>query len=305
MADAPQLLAVPNVSEGRDARAVAGLARAFARGVHLLDSHTDATHNRSVFTLAGHDGPIATSLEAGAHAAVESIDMRSHEGAHPCVGALDVAPVVYLAPSARDRAERSALEAGERIGALGVPVFLYGYLATSGERRERAHFRGGGLDTLARRMDAGELRPDFGPSHPHPSAGATLVTARPPLAAFNLELEGIGLEQGRRIAADLREAGGGLEGVRAIALDLGSGVIQISTNVHDPISVPLRAVVASTADLARPLGGSLARAEVVGLLPRGALEGFPAELSLHTGAGEWDPAQGLIEERIAALAEGG
>ena len=147
--------------------------------------------------------------------------MRRHEGAHPCVGALDVCPVVWLGEDDRDAAREEALEAAREIGSeLRVPVFLYGELASHRSRRERAFFRSGGLVELRRRLDAGELRPDFGPAELHPSAGATLVTARPPLAAFNVELEGAEIETTREIANLLRESGGGLSGVRAIGIDL-------------------------------------------------------------------------------------
>ena len=166
--------------------------------------------------------------------------MAAYEGLHPAVGALDVCPLVWLDPGDRDAAARRGARAvAERIGALGVPVFLYGELAAAPERRERAFFRNGGLAELWLRMESGELRPDHGPSLPHPSAGATLVTARPPLAAFNVELDSGDVEVARAVAAGLRESGGGLPGVRAIGLALGSGRGQVSTNVHDPLATPL------------------------------------------------------------------
>ena len=177
-----------------------------------------------------------------------------------------------------------------------MPVFLYGELATASDRRERAFFRRGGLPELTRRMQSGELKPDRGPDEPHPTAGATLVTARPPLAAFNLLLDTRELEVGKQIAAELREAGGGLPGVRAIALELEDG-IQISTNVHDPVAVPLRRVVAEVERLGEPSGASPTSAELVGLVPQAALDGFPAEL-------EWidpDIDARVIERRLAQL----
>jgi glutamate formiminotransferase / 5-formyltetrahydrofolate cyclo-ligase len=205
--------------------------------------------------------------------------------------------VVWLTQDDRDVARDQAQRAADAIAGLGVPVFLYGELASAPERRERAFFRSGGLDALRTRMEAGELRPDRGPDAPHQTAGATLVTARPPLAAFNLELEGAALAAARAIAADLREAGGGLRGVRAIGLELG-GRTQVSTNVHDPVSVPLAEVVARVAELAADHGARIVQAEIVGLVPRAALEGFPRDISL----GEFDPARGVIEERLRGLA---
>jgi glutamate formiminotransferase / 5-formyltetrahydrofolate cyclo-ligase len=292
------LLAVPNFSEGRRLGTLREIVDAFSSGdPELLDFHFDTRHNRTAVTIAGRPDLLGSALLAGARAAVERIDMREHQGAHPCIGALDVCPLVYLRADDRDLAVRSALDAAERIAAeLEVPVFLYGELATASDRRERAFFRRGGLPELTRRMQSGELKPDRGRDEPHPTAGATLVTARPPLAAFNLLLDTRELEVGKQIAAELREAGGGLPGVRAIALELEDG-IQISTNVHDPIAVPLRRVVAEVERLGEPSGASPTSAELVGLVPQAALDGFPTEL-------EWvdpDIDARVIERRVAEL----
>ena len=142
-------------------------------------------------------------------------------------------------------------------------------------------------------MRSGELVPDFGPAAPHPTAGATLVTARPPLAAFNVELDTDDLAVAAAIAADLRESGGGPAGVRAIAIDLG-GRAQVSTNVHDPISVPLGAVIERVRELAAAHGAAPVAAEVVGLVPRAALRELPADVPLV----DFDPATRTLEERI-------
>jgi glutamate formiminotransferase / 5-formyltetrahydrofolate cyclo-ligase len=149
---------------------------------------------------------------------------------------------------------------------------------------------------LRRRLDSGELRPDLGPAELHPTAGATLVTARPPLAAFNLELEGAGMEATREIAAGLRESGGGRPGVRALGIDLGGGRTQVTTNVHDPIAVPLAMVVEHVSELAAARGARPVAGEIVGLVPEAFLEGLPEELPL-TG---FDPARHVIERRVRA-----
>ena len=292
------LLTVPNVSEGRDEAVIGRLAGAFAVDAALLDSHSDAIHNRTVFTLAPTAGDPLPALASGARTAIEALDLSEHRGEHPRIGALDVAPVVWLDEAGRDAAREQARRAAEAIAALGVPVFLYGELASAPERRERAFFRRGGLDALRTRMAAGELRPDLGPDALHPTAGATLVTARPPLAAFNLILEGAALAAAREVAARLRESGGGLPGVRAIGLQFGDHT-QVSTNVHDPISVPLAEVVDRVGELAADHGARVAEAEIVGLVPRAALAGFPADLPL----GEFDPKRGVIEERLRVLAD--
>ena len=244
-----RLLAIPNVSEGRDTSCIAQLETAFSRGVSLLDRHSDAEHNRTVFTLAGPPGALLDALTSGAEESIATIDMGSHEGLHPAVGALDVCPVVWLDPADRAAARTEAAELADQIGELGVPVFLYGEMATHPEHAERAYFRNGGLAELWLRMEGGELRPDRGPALPHRTAGVTLVTARPPLAAFNIELEGADLDAARAVAAGLRESGGGLPGVRAIGLPLSSGRTQISTNVHDPFEVSLARVVERVREL--------------------------------------------------------
>lgn len=291
------LLAVPNVSEGRDGARIELLARAFSAGVELLDRHSDPDHNRTVLTLAGDRAALAAAIARGAAEAVRTIDMDAHEGVHPAIGALDVCPVVWVDREDRERARDTALGIAGEIGDLGVPVFLYGELAAGPEHVERAYFRNGGLAELWLRMDAGELRPDRGPGTPHRTAGATLVTARPPLGAFNLELDSDQLELARAVAAGLRESGGGLPGVRAIGLPLPSGRVQVSANVHDPVAVPLASVVERVRELAAPLGSRPLAAELVGLIPAAALAGYPEDVPIR----DFDPDSRTIESRLAAL----
>lgn len=294
----PQLLAVPNVSEGIDAARIAALQSAFSRGTALLDRHSDADHERTVFTLAADAGPLRDALLSGAQEAIETIDMTTYGGLHPAVGALDVCPIVWLKPADRAAARTEAIEVAEQIGGLGVPVFLYGELASRPEHAERAYFRNGGLAELWVRMEGGGLRPDFGPDFPHRSAGVTLVSARPPLAAFNVELDSGDLDLARAVAAGLRESGGGLPGVRAIGLMLDSGRTQVSTNVHDPLAVPLAKVVERVRALAAPLGARPLEAEVVGLVPAVALAGYPDAVPIRG----FDPTVQTIEARLPATA---
>lgn len=291
----PPLLAVPNVSEGSDAERLGRLELAFTRGVSLLDRHYDADHGRSVFTLAGQPGALAGALATGAEEALETIDMHDYRGAHPAIGSLDVCPVVWFSPGDRGAAGAEAVAVAEQIGGLGIPIFLYGELARDPGRAERAYFRNGGLSELWLRMESGELRPDFGPDLPHRSAGATLVTARPPLAAFNVELDTEDVEIARAVAAGLREAGGGPTGVRAIGLLLSSGRAQVSTNVHDPLAVPLGEVVERVRGLAAPLGARPLEAELVGLVPEAAVAGYPEDVPIR----DFDPRQHVIERRLA------
>jgi glutamate formiminotransferase / 5-formyltetrahydrofolate cyclo-ligase len=273
------LLAVPNVSEGRDAVAVAEIADAFAAGgAQLLDIHSDPDHNRSVVTLSGEPGALSHALLAGAREAIERIDLTRHRGLHPHVGALDVAPVVHLDQAMRGAACAEALVAADLIASeLDVPVFLYGALAGG---RTRAELRRGGPGELGRRMRAGELRPDFGPAEPHPTAGATLVAARPPLIAFNVELAPPATKaDAMGIAAGLREGGpAGLPGVRAIGLELpnGDGRPQVSLNIEDHERVSLADVVLAIARHA-----TIAEAELVGLAPAAAFDDFPDDIHVR------------------------
>ena len=211
------LVAVPNFSEGRSTRVIGALEATLGSHARVLNRHYDAQHNRCVFTIAAEPPKLVEALLAGAEHAIDLIDMRGHQGLHPHIGALDVCPVVWQADERHDGAVAAARHVAKGIAALGIPVFFYGELATSPERVERAYFREGGPAELARRMKSGELKPDLGPAEPHTSAGATLVTAREPLVAFNVELDTPNPEIARTIAAELREAGGGLPGVRALA----------------------------------------------------------------------------------------
>jgi glutamate formiminotransferase len=293
----PTLLAAPNVSAGSDEGGLAEIAAAFGRSVALLDRHSDADHDRTVFTLAGAGGRLTDALVSGAEVALERIDMSSYRGAHPAIGALDVCPLVWLDPADRDAARTEAIAVATQIAGLGLPVFLYGELAREPARAERAYFRNGGLAELWLRMESGELRPDFGPDLPHRRGGATLVTARPPLAAFNVELDSGDVEVAGSVAAGLREAGGGLPGVRAIGLRLSSGRTQVSTNIHDPLALPLGDVVERVRELAAPLGARPLEAELVGLVAAAALAGYPEDVPMRG----FDPERHVIERRLAAL----
>ena len=268
------LLAIPNVSEGRDSAAIDAIALAF--DARLLDVHSDADHHRSVFTLAGEPGKLAQAVADGAAEVIRRVDVNHHEGIHPRVGAIDVAPIVYLDPADRGAACAEALVLGDLLGdELELPVFLYGELA---QGRTRAELRLGGPATLASRIASDELRPDFGPRRLHPTAGAVLVAARPPLIAFNVELAPPAtLEDARAIAARIRERGPeGLESVRAIGLWLAArDVAQVSTNVEDHRATSLARVVEAIARHATPI-----RAELVGLAPRAAFDGFPDDLTV-------------------------
>lgn len=284
------LLAVPNVSEGRDPQLIELIARSFDS--RRLDLHSDPDHNRTVITLAGHPGELAGAVLEGARAAVKQLDLGRHQGAHPRVGVIDVAPFVYLKDKDRGAACAEALVLGDLLGEeLELPVFLYGEL---GGGRTRAELRRGGPARLAERIAQHELSPDFGRPRLHPTAGAVLVTARPPLVAFNVELAApASLADAKAIAAALREDGGqGIRSVRALGLWLERrGVAQVSVNVEDYRAAPLAAVVEAIARHA-----PIAETELVGLAPAAAFQGFPVEIPVRNHA--------TIEQALGAAIEG-
>jgi glutamate formiminotransferase / 5-formyltetrahydrofolate cyclo-ligase len=269
------VIAVPNVSEGRDRATLDAIGEAFAAGgARLLDVHADVDHHRSVFTLAGEPGRLGVALAAGTEEALRRIDLEAERGIHPHVGVVDVVPIVFRTAAERGAASAEALIAGEEIGRLGVPVLLYGALAGG---RTRAQLRRGGPDALAARLASGELSPDFGPAVMDPRKGATLVAARPPLIAFNLELDAP-LEVAKATARAVREGGAdGLPGVRALGLQLeSSGTVQLSVNVEDHEAVPLAKLLDAVSQFAQVTAG-----EVVGLPPRAAFDGWPDDVPLR------------------------
>jgi glutamate formiminotransferase len=253
---------------------VKAIAAAF--DARLLDVHRDPDHDRSVFTLAGAPGALAHAVLGGAREAITRIDLRACTGVHPRVGALDVAPIVYLDECARGGACAEALVLADLLGhELELPVFLYGEL---GGGRTRAELRRGGPEELARRVRDQELTPDFGPRALDPRTGAALVAARPPLVAFNVELSAPATEQdARAIAHRIREGGEeGLAGIRALGLWLPErSLAQVSTNIENPAKTSPGDVVKAVARHAR-----VAAVELVGLAPEWALATLPADLQV-------------------------
>jgi glutamate formiminotransferase / 5-formyltetrahydrofolate cyclo-ligase len=253
------LVAVPNVSEGRDEVALQAIADAFGPG--LIYRSSDHDHHRSVFTLAGEPGTLHTAVLNGARAVLERIDLTHHEGVHPRVGALDVAPIVYLSEADKGAAAAEALVLADELGELGIPVYLYGEL---GGGRTRAELRKPGAIQ--------HMTPDFGPPKLHPTAGATLVAARPPLIAFNVEIDA-SLDTAKAIAALIRQ----LPGVKALGLELRRAqTVQVSTNIEDHTQVTAADVVEAVRRHADVTG-----AELVAPAPRAALENFPQDVPLR------------------------
>jgi glutamate formiminotransferase len=263
------LESVPNFSEGRDRGVIDKIGAALGAHARVLDVHADADHNRSVFTIVGDDAEIVDALIAGIACARDCIDLRTHDGVHPRIGAADIVPVVAVLPEDAERARAAAREVARRVGEeLGLPVFLYAEL---GDGHGPAFFRQGGPEQLQRRIEDGELAPDFGPSRLHPSAGGVIVGARRPLIAFNVDLAKADVDAARAIARVVRERDGGFPGVRALGLDLPrAGRAQISMNVEDWEAAALHDIVAAIEREAAARGVELAGAELVGLMPAGA-----------------------------------
>jgi glutamate formiminotransferase len=263
------LEAVPNFSEGRDAATIEAIGEVLAARARLLDVHSDEDHNRSVYTLVGSEEELVDALLAGIACACERIDLRRHEGAHPRIGVADVVPLVPIRESDGERARVAALALARRIGdELDLPVFLYADLAPG---RGPAFFRRGGPEELQRRIEGGELAPDFGPDRVDARTGGVIVGARPPLIAFNVNLAGGDLEAARAVARTVRERSGGFTGVRALGLSLPrAGHVQVSLNVENWQASALHEVVAAVEREARERGLRVIGAELVGLLPAGA-----------------------------------
>jgi glutamate formiminotransferase len=260
------LESVPNFSEGRDRGTIEALAAALGGPAELLDVHSDPDHNRSVFTLVGDEDTLVAALLAGVACAQERIDLRTHEGAHPRIGAADVVPIVAVDPADAERARACALFVARRIGTeLQLPVFLYG---ETGEGRGPAFFRHGDLQA---RIDEGEVRPDFGPARLDARTGGVIVGARKPLIAFNVNLATDDVGVARAIAAVVRERGGGFPGVRALGLFLPrAGHAQVSMNVEDYEASALHDILERVEREANERGAEVKNAELVGLMPAGA-----------------------------------
>lgn len=262
------LMAVPNISDGRDEAVVRAVGRSYEQGgARLLNIHMDPDHHRSVHTLAGESGLLAQAVAHGAVTAIELIDLHGPRGLHPFVGVLDIAPIVFLDESRRAAAETEALELGRLLGDLGLPVHLYGLLA-------------GGAKRADIRKAPNLFPPQFGPHEPHHTAGRVLVGARPPLVAFNAELAAPAtLADAKRIAKLIREGGEeGLPGLRALGLELEhrDGVAQVTMNVEDHIRVPLVRVLETIERYAEVL-----ECELVGLAPQAAFDGWPDRVAIR------------------------
>jgi glutamate formiminotransferase / 5-formyltetrahydrofolate cyclo-ligase len=275
---------VPNFSEGRRGEVVHALAQAVesVAGVQLLDRTSDADHNRSVLTFAGSPAAVAEAAQRAVAVAIGRIDMTAHEGQHPRLGAVDVVPFVPIGETSIEECVELAREFGRRIAeAHELPVYLYARAATRPEREVLADIRRPQFEGLGELIGQPGHEPDFGPSRLHPTAGATVVGARPFLIAYNINLDTRDVELAKRIARRVRERSGGLPRVQALGLYLDDlACAQVSMNLLDHTVTPLWLVWETVGALARAEGVEVRESELIGLCPLAAL----LEVADHAGA---------------------
>jgi glutamate formiminotransferase len=289
---------VPNFSEGSSSQALDAIAEVIRghAGVWLLDLTADADHQRSVYTMAGYPGRVMTAMERAVEVAIGCIDMRAQRGKHPRIGAVDVIPFVPLGDTTMEQcvegARRFAATLAER---FDLPVFLYAEAALRPDRRVLADIRRPGFEGLAAAMLQKAHEPDFGPAAPHPTAGATLVGARPFLIAWNIQLSTTDVAVARRLASQVRERDGGLPAVQALGIDLASqGCVQLSMNLLDHARTSMWHIWETVDRLARNEGVSMLDSELIGLAPASALLDVADHIGVATGR--------LLEDRVREAA---
>ena len=301
----PVLEAVPNFSAGRDPTFLNRLVRAVAdAGAEVLDASADPDHNRSVVTFVGSPEAVEEAAVSTARLAVESIDLRSHDGAHPRVGALDVLPFVPLQGLTMEDARTSARIVGERLAVeVGVPVYFYGE-ASEPAGRGLAELRRGGFPVLEDGFPEGRepdlVPPGWARAGAHPTAGVTCVGARPLLLAWNVEVRGLSEERLRQVATAIRERDGGFEGLRALGLVLGEGArLQVSMNLEDVRNRKPFAVFQEIERRVQEAGGHVVGTEIIGMIPDGLVFDSAADrLSLL----DPDPSR-VLSSRLARHVE--
>jgi glutamate formiminotransferase len=275
---------VPNFSEGRDPEKIERIVGAFRNraDVLLLDYSADADHNRMVATVAGSPEAVAAAVVEAVGQAVALIDLTRHSGRHPRIGAADVVPFIPLRGMTVAEASALAADVGRRIAErYFLPVYLYEDSATAPHRHNLADVRRGEFEGLSDKMLQPEWKPDFGPAHPHPTAGAAVVGARSPLIAFNVVLDSDNIEIARAVARRIRFSSGGLPACKAIGVDLQSrGCVQVSMNLTDYRQTSMYAAFEAVRREAEQLGVAVAGSELIGLVPMQAVADVAAE-ALH------------------------
>jgi len=289
---------VPNVSEGRRPEAVAAMAETIRAipGVRLLDHSSDASHNRSVFTFVGDAPAIESAVLALFARAISEIDLRTHKGEHPRLGAVDVVPFIPIEGATMADCVALAKKVGAEVGSrFGVPVYLYEDASSNPLRKNLEDIRRGEFEGLAEKMASPEWTPDFGPASPHPSAGASVIGARMPLIAYNINLATDRLDVAKKIAAAIRQSSGGFRYVKAAGFTLQDrGIVQVSMNLTNYEKTPIYRVFETVKREAERYGVSILESEIVGLVPAAALNAA-AEFYLQIGGFK---AEQVLENRL-------
>jgi glutamate formiminotransferase len=266
---------VPNISEGRRAEIVAAIAAAVRRvpGARLLDFSSDASHNRSVITMAGDAGPLKAAVLALFDAAVGLIDLRTHTGEHPRMGAVDVVPFVPIEGATMDDCVALAKDTAQSVAErFAMPVYLYEEASINPLRKNLEDIRRGEFEGLAAKMATDGWVPDYGPPTPHPTAGATVIGARMPLIAYNINLSTDRIDVAKKIAAAVRFSSGGFRYVKAMGVTLADrGIVQVSMNLTNYEKTPILRVFEAVKREAERYGVNVLESEIVGLVPAAAL----------------------------------
>ncbi|HTL46361.1 MAG TPA: glutamate formimidoyltransferase [Vicinamibacterales bacterium] len=273
----PIIESIPNISEGRRPEVVNAIAAAIREipGVRLLDFSSDASHNRSVFTLAGDAAPLKEAILRLFEHTLREVDLRVHEGEHPRLGAVDVVPFVPIEGATMDECVRLAKDVASEVARrFGVPVYLYEEASANPARKNLEDIRRGEFEGLAAKMATEGWAPDFGPSTPHESAGATVIGARMPLIAYNINLNTDRLDVAKKIAAAIRQSSGGFRYVKAAGFKLEDrNLAQVSMNLTNYEKTPIFRVFETVKREAERYGVSILESEIVGLIPAAALHG--------------------------------
>ena len=290
---------IPNVSEGRRADVVESIAAAVrgVPGVRLLDYSSDPSHNRSVFTFAGDAAGVATAVLAVYERAIPAIDLRTHTGEHPRLGAVDVVPFVPIEGVTMSDCVALAKQIGAEVASrFGVPVYLYEEASANPARRNLEDIRRGEFEGLAAKMASPDWKPDFGPSAPHPSAGASVIGARMPLIAFNINLNTNRLDVAKKIAAGIRQSSGGFRYVKAAGFELKDrGIVQVSMNLTNYEKTPIFRVFETVKREAERYGVTILESEIVGLVPAGALSAAAED---YLQIADFKPDAQILENKL-------
>jgi len=271
----PIIECVPNISEGRRAEVVNGIVDVVQRvpGARVLDYSSDSSHNRSVITLAGEAGPLKAAVVALFERAIAAIDLRTHTGEHPRLGAVDVVPFVPIEGVTMDDCVALAKDTARTVAErFKVPVYLYEEASSNPLRKNLEDIRRGEFEGLAAKMAADGWAPDFGPSTPHVTAGASVIGARMPLIAYNINLNTNRLDVAKKIAATVRFSSGGFRFVKAMGVTLADrGIVQVSMNLTNYEKTPILRVFEAVKREAERYGVNVLESEIVGLVPAAAL----------------------------------